>query len=882
MQKNDLWHAVIVGDLDAVKSLYNEKPAHLQAEDSDKNTLLHVSIKQAIYPHRAIKNKPLNSIVYFLLNVGHPICVVNKKGETPLDFDIEHLKVLFGPWLCSGNIKRNLVPADLELLYKKFPRNTELGTVIKGIEIEQTKNQQLLSGESKSQNDEEQYQFAQKLLKLTQEDQLERIINTITIETMLLCKNRLPIDKINSLLNVCSHPTLLVDNSALQLTQNSFMWRFSLNNRSSLATKKILAVIALIDTFTTKFSIHPAYKKVCDLFSEVKQIYQRYCDQLFASTNKQSTLLTESLLQPPTYLSALDLSARYLLPAAANYLAIDRKDNVNGGHVVRDHGGIIFKRHPFDYISKQSNNPCLPGIEFLVASFFNTIDAKGYGIAHTEIVKVSQQSEEPKIFIASNKVEGTNLLDLIRERPQDIKRCDSYSFASMYVTGKLTTPLDGKFDNFMVQFVGVKGHLNNFALRIIGVDNDQSFGDPIIAEQGQHDTEILWVFFLFPQMEEKFDSFFRNQFLARSAEHIMFEWLKVLVKQDERYERLLSENILTLEEWNSLGLPIRFTPGRLSFIYLQLKKLQKYLIDNPQCTYDEAFVHLYSRIGKYYRTMRRAHQHNNNPVFEAFMAIRTQSHRDRVIILQQQDEEDMLKTSGISTAQRNDFEKRNQLLAAAIAEFIPLVDFYELECRNELASQQLLSSLQDLKVLKKLTLRNCSILDLQFLKNLIQSLPMLQEIILIHCHGITAKDIVIAMLSRAAPLSIGVYDCKQISVSGYELLSSKKNINLLFVGRDLGHNICVYTKDDLLKNLRDIVQQQIYLPKAQVQFLVRMNNNRTSLSLLFLLLLMGQKKEAAQMIQTKLLFFGTTKNRFSSIANVPVDDYPLRLKLHKS
>jgi hypothetical protein len=789
-EKNNLWHAVNVGNKERVQEEYRKDQGALLTADYKLESALHIAMFKAIKYMGQYQE-----IVYFLLDVGHPIYIKNVLGRTPFDYDEPSLKKVIGPWLLAPKRKDKLSSQDFDCLYARLGNDPKLRAVIEKIEIDQVKSEQLVSLEAGRSNDQEQHHFRQKIYKLTIEDVFQRTLSSIAAEVTVLCQNRMSVDRFNALLKACHHPSLMLNRAALKATDSWWaFWRSGTQLTDATSTLKNL--LTLIQKLFEECKLIPAYHTLGQLLLTLKDIYEQFCTKVSATMAQAYESVAErarqidQVFQPPYLIYSLELRGRELLPEPASYLDIEVRDNERGMHTIRRFNHIHFKRHWLDPKTQKSNNPCDPSIESMVASLHNTVAGQAYGIAPTEIIKTQQLGEPPKIFIGSNNVGGINLDVLISNRPEYLNKCDEYSFAAIITTGLLTLPTDGKFENFIVQFINTMNS-NDFVLRFVGIDNDKSFGNPIIADQKEKSsycTEVIFVFFLFPLMEKIVDAKFKKQLLDRPAELIVLEWIKLLCKQNDHYFRLLSENILSKEEWASLFLPIRFIPGRLSFIYQQLCKLQDYLRDNQNCTYDELFVHLYPRLGAdIYQMLRRKHQHAKNPVLSAFEELIRPPAKGRE---SEPKKESSLRTPILTTAQRYDYiTSRSQSLVEAIEDCLTVMDFSRLEAGKNF-DRVVLTELKELKIIRRLTVKNSSGLDVTALKNLLGSLPNLAVLNLINCTTLSAQDIIDAVLARPKAhddqqICIGIRNCAQITKEDCDNLASQRQIKLILLGPEI-------------------------------------------------------------------------------------------------
>merc|ERR1712169_103590 len=95
------------------------------------------------------------------------------------------------------------------------------------------------------------------------------------------------------------------------------------------------------------------------------------------------------------------------------------------------------------------------------------------------------------------------------------------------------------------------------------------------------------VLYFFPQMMDPIDPSFRDTFLQRDPEVILFNWLEGLLKKNREYESLLEQEIFSLKQFSGekgtlgLQLPIKLVPGTLHRLYRKLCQIQDLFQSTP-------------------------------------------------------------------------------------------------------------------------------------------------------------------------------------------------------------------------------------------------------------------------------------------------------------
>jgi hypothetical protein len=287
------------------------------------------------------------------------------------------------------------------------------------------------------------------------------------------------------------------------------------------------------------------------LLNNLQAYYQSFLDQLNAKRNQTEQL---SLFTPKAVIHAAgeEFRFRHLTLEAQQKLIGERgeRDNQHGIHEVKEYNGVHYKLQPY-----------APGVEYMVNSLAEII--AGQGTSPTALINISYRDNY--IYQASKTVIGVNLEHIVLCHPELIEKIDARNFSEMFVLDVITDPQDGKADNRMARI-----YLNNTRtierLRLVGIDNDISFADPVIKQQrGEHKDKhyinVKNILYFFPQMNQEIHPEFRQHFLSHSPEVITIQWLEALAKKNEEYAELLEQGVLTQEQLATLQLPIKLVPG---------------------------------------------------------------------------------------------------------------------------------------------------------------------------------------------------------------------------------------------------------------------------------------------------------------------------------
>jgi len=260
-----------------------------------------------------------------------------------------------------------------------------------------------------------------------------------------------------------------------------------------------------------------------------------------------------TLLSPSTLLYMLNEPCRRLILPAQEKLTPTagtemKKENEAGLHTVIH----LSSENMYKNIGSGIHwklRPHAPGIEFLVASLSQLI--AGYAVTPSELINLRDAQGQNWIYSASKTVRGTELQEVLERHPHLINKIKPANFSGVMVLGLLTDPEDGKPDNYMVVYSVDKNQAIT-GLEIVGIDNDIAFADAAVkihtgARRGQHYVNVKNVLYFLPQMEDRINEEFKAQYLARVPELLLIDWLKLLDNQNQAYQALVDQGVLSAE-----------------------------------------------------------------------------------------------------------------------------------------------------------------------------------------------------------------------------------------------------------------------------------------------------------------------------------------------
>jgi WD40 repeat protein len=201
----------------------------------------------------------------------------------------------------------------------------------------------------------------------------------------------------------------------------------------------------------------------------------------------------------------------------------------------------------------------------------------------------------------------SSIADIERELPHLLEKIDDYNFSAHYVGGLLTWPTDGKGDNYIVAIHrDAQGKI--IRLEVVGIDNDKNLGHPVIRVRDKCYAGSKSIIFTLPKRRQPVNKRFRQDFLSKTAETFMFQWLRLLYLQDQRHHRLVHLGILTENDQFDasngtamLDIPLRIEPSMLITIYKTHQKIYSLLESDSEITHEAIFEAIEPQLCRYYR-----------------------------------------------------------------------------------------------------------------------------------------------------------------------------------------------------------------------------------------------------------------------------------------
>ena len=709
------------------------------------------------------------------------------------------------------------------------------------------KHQQLQSNATVQHHLNYQVALRHALTELTHESRLVSLLADLRQLIHELYENHLPADALNQLLQQCVHPSLLLDQEALEKALNNKFSLISRYGRKARLFHPLNSLLRSLQQEKQKYLHKNAYEKIANLLTVLIEYYQQFREDLHIAgeTNQSDAVLKFSC--EPYLLSVLSQGTRELnsestmaLTPAKGETDVSRSSVPFGTHIVRrsPDGKIHFKYH-------DETMPCYPAIEYAVASFYNVL-AQGQGIAPTEIVRLYCHNYQ-KVLIASLTVEGINLWDFLEQHakahPEYLAQFEPYSFTATIMTAILTQVGDGKADNYMVQFVRNTSDAQDgaeFLIKLVGIDTDIAFIPPILRHRryGQHHTQRYvqhkCIFYWFPQMQSLLEPRFVSDFLTRDPILIMLDWLQTLSRRNRHYQQLQEAGVISEKDAQSLQLPIKFKPNTVANLYHQLRHIQQFLVEQKSkgqpTTHAALLAHCYPEIAAYYANLSIDNLPNDISAAERLLRKERKLYSASAASLQEariietNQSRAMMSKVAISTALQQEPE-RQQLLAEAMAEFIAQVDFNQI--RTKEGQRLILQRFKEFKDITCVTLRNAAGLNDAALTALYEALPNLVAVNLIGCNNVTSQGILQAINTRKLHLSprampqLSALYCEQLSPETLYDFHQHGHCPLGFVGyaNEAQCYVTIAYQENATYCLHRLLMMQVTVSIGQLQLL---------------------------------------------------------------
>ena len=552
------------------------------------------------------------------------------------------------------------------------------------------------------------------------------------------------------------------------------------------------------------------FSPVCNALLELSGYYKGFCERFCKTATEQDR---EQLRKPPVRVFKLDKNDKVTQSIIVNPEIIqkifqDEKENENGERKVFFHEGVYYKMYPYS-----------PGVETAVDALNNLI--AGEGSTPTKLIKIVDQEGKHHPVLASKSVTGVELYDIVVYRQKILSKLDMENFSKIVVLSLLVNPYDGHLHNYMGKLrVDEKG--NVISWKIVGIDNDMaftpSFTKRVLNGKTSEYALVRNVLYFFPQMKKVFDRTFRDQFIKRSPESILIDWLLALQKKNQGYQALLDRKIFDLVEYNGdkkikggmknktpymvldhskndrgLNLPICFDPETATVLYRRICQVQSWLKEDKknELTPEDLFRKLEPNLHRIYDDLWKKHKRktpDSTDIHQCIVDIYNGSLdllKKRESVLSKQSGSALTRLA-VATAVSEDFEKnRTRKISEIAEEWIASVDWATLPSKEAAAH---LRRLHKILGIKDLSLNNCNVFPEHQLITYLRGFKALRSLTLRGEYSLGMKGLC-SMLNDTKEIQVrlDVKDLKLKPEEIYELAMNKEygqRIKLVFFGEE--------------------------------------------------------------------------------------------------
>jgi TPR repeat protein len=533
------------------------------------------------------------------------------------------------------------------------------------------------------------------------------------------------------------------------------------------------------------------------LLNNLQAYYQGFLDQLNAKRTQAEQL---ALFAPKAviYAAGEEFRFRHLKLEAQQKLIgqTGERDNQHGIHEVKEYNGVHYKLQPY-----------APGVEYMVNSLAEII--AGQGTSPTALINISYRDNY--IYQASKTVIGVNLEHIVLCHPELIEKIDARNFSEMFTLDLITDPQDGKADNRMARVylknTGSRAAAEVERLRLVGIDNDIAFADPVIKQhRGEHKDKhyinVKNILYFFPQMNNIIHPEFRQHFLSHSPEVIIIQWLEALAKKNEEYQTLLEQGVLTEEQLTGLQLPIKLVPGLALKLKNKIQKMQEAMREQPELTHKQLLNHIEPVVQKYYQAIQEKEPNPWRATFKLYKAA-VASVEDKLSLETRISSRHRLMTElAYHHSDQDAFEdNRTQTIQAAMEEFITAIN---LPAVDNLGQESAAVYIGKLYLIKHLELTNDSLLTRIALPELVQRFPHIQTLTLQGCQQLFTDRVILTLLKNPQ-LILRLGDCSKISTPRDWMRIHQDCKHFILLVGNLELNISEEEPEDMLKRCEEAV-----------------------------------------------------------------------------
>jgi hypothetical protein len=536
-------------------------------------------------------------------------------------------------------------------------------------------------------------------------------------------------------------------------------------------------------------------RTILALLNNLQAYYQSFLDQLNV---KRTQIEQLALFAPKAVIHAAgeEFRFRHLKLEAQQKLIgqTGERDNQHGIHEVKEYNGVHYKLQPY-----------APGVEYMVNSLAEII--AGQGTSPTALINISYRDNY--IYQASKTVIGVNLEHIVLCHPELIEKIDARNFSEIFTLDLITDPQDGKADNRMARVYLKHTGSGNAAeverLRLVGIDNDIAFADPVIKQhRGEHKDKhyinVKNILYFFPQMVHEIHPEFRQHFLSHSPEVIIIQWLEALAKKNEEYQALLEQGVLTEEQLAGLQLPIKLVPGLALKLKNKIQKMQEVIREQPHITHKQLLSHIEPVVQKYYQAIQEKEPNPWRATFKLYKAA-VASVEDKLSLETRISSRHRLMTElAYHHSDQDAFEdNRTQTIQAAMEEFITAINLPAVDNPEQESVSGYIGKLYQIE---HLVLTNDSLLARITLPELVQRFENIKTLTIRDCQRATIERILLTLLKNPQ-LTLRLGNGTKVSAPKDWLRISQECKHFILLVGNLELNISEEEPEEILKRCEE-------------------------------------------------------------------------------
>ena len=217
-------------------------------------------------------------------------------------------------------------------------------------------------------------------------------------------------------------------------------------------------------------------------------------------------------------------------------------------------------------------DPDLPGMEIAVRSFHRlSLDPTMPFAELMRFPKLYGQRSDDYPVLLSQDVSGERLKEYLHKNSKP--RWNKAAYTRRLILALLTNPMDGKPENE----IAITSEDGTF--EAINIDNDQSFGEPIIQEESLPKLAVMSIIFCFDEMTQALDKKVLAAFLQLNAHTVIDLWLKDIQQQNERFIQMFDADtchqLFHSDPNNPIQIMIPITTELVTSLYIKFLRMQK-------------------------------------------------------------------------------------------------------------------------------------------------------------------------------------------------------------------------------------------------------------------------------------------------------------------